>query len=94
MQSRLSQQLQTMLTEVVERVAGSVEGPSVELEADDGEYDDGKEQEESNVDQGSDRFPYRAHHNLKAWREKRMRLIKYWPWKTILRAFFPIITRT
>ena len=43
-----------MLTEVSDVVACLVERPPVELEADDGEDDDGKEEEEGDVDQGTD----------------------------------------
>ena len=43
-----------MLTEVSDVVACLVECPPVELEADDGEDDDGKEEEEGDVDQGTD----------------------------------------
>lgn len=56
---------ESTLTEVVEGVAGPIEGSGVELEAYDGEDDDGEEQEESDVDQWPDRFPDRAHHDLK-----------------------------
>ena len=45
-----------MLTEVSDVVACLVECPPVELEADDGEDDDGKEEEEGDVDQGTDGF--------------------------------------
>ena len=45
-----------ILTEVSDVVAGLVEGSPVELEADDGEDDDGKEEEEGDVDQGADGF--------------------------------------
>ena len=52
------------LTQVVQAVAGLVEGPSIELQADNGEDEDSKEEEEGNVDQGPDGLGYRAHHNL------------------------------
>ena len=54
----------TMLTEVVEAVAGLVERPGVELEADNGKQEDGKEEEQGNVDQGTDGLPDRTHHHL------------------------------
>lgn len=46
----------TILTEVVEAVAGSVEGTSVKLQPDDGEDDDSEEQQQGNVDQRTDGF--------------------------------------
>ena len=52
------------LTQVVQAVAGLVEGSSIELQADDGEDEDREEEEEGNVDQGPDSLGYRAHHNL------------------------------
>ena len=52
------------LTEIVEAVAGFVEGSGVELEADDGEYEDGKEEQEGDVDEGADGLSDGAHHNL------------------------------
>ena len=41
-------------TQVFQTVAGGVERPGIELEADDGEDDDSEEQEQGNVDQGTD----------------------------------------
>ena len=41
-------------TQVHQVVAGSVEGPGVKLETNDGEDDDGKEKEERDVDKGTD----------------------------------------
>lgn len=55
------------LTQIVQFVAGFVEGAGVKLETDDGKDDDGKEQEQGNVDQGTDGFSDRAHHHLQAW---------------------------
>ena len=43
-------------TQVSDVIAGLVEGPGVELQADDGEDDDGKEKQESNVNQGTNSF--------------------------------------
>ena len=54
------------LTQVVQLVASLVEGTGVELEADDGEDDDGEEQQKRDVDQRSNGLADRAHHNLKA----------------------------
>ena len=54
------------LTEVRDIIAGGVERAGVELESDDGEYDDGEEQEQRDVDQGTDRLEDRGNHDLKA----------------------------
>ena len=55
-----------LVTQVVKAVAGLVEGTGVELETDDGENEDSKEEEEGDVDQGTDGLPDGAHHNLEA----------------------------
>ena len=54
------------LTEVRDIIAGGVERASVELEPDDGKYDDGEEQEQRDVHQRTDRLEDRGNHNLKA----------------------------
>ena len=53
-----------MLTEVSDVVACLVEGSPVELQADDGEDDDGKEEEKSDVDQRANGFGNGRHHHL------------------------------
>ena len=53
-----------LLTQIVEAVAGFVEGAGVELEADDSEDENGEEEEEGDVDQGTDGLADRAHHHL------------------------------
>ena len=54
------------LTQVVEPVAGLVQGPGVELQPDDGEDDDGEEQQQRDVGQRTDGLPDRAHDHLQA----------------------------
>ena len=58
------------LTEVVEAVAGPVERTSVELEADDGENYNREEQQQRDVDQGTDRLSDRTHHNLETCKQE------------------------
>ena len=58
------------LTQILQAVAGLVESPSVELQPDDGEDDDGKEEEESNVDQRTDSLGDRGDDNLETWGDK------------------------
>ena len=50
--------------EVVEAVAGSIEGSGVKFQADDSKNDDGKKQEKGDVDQRTNGFAYGAHHHL------------------------------
>ena len=58
------------LTEVHHVVTGPVERPGVELQADDGEDDDGEEEEQCDVDQGPDSLGYGGDDNLETWRER------------------------
>ena len=58
-----------MLTQVVQPVAGGVEGSGEELETDDGENGDGEHEEEGDVGQRADGLDDRADHHLQAWRE-------------------------
>ena len=84
------------LTQVVQPVAGLVQGSGVELEADDGEDDDREEQEKGDVDQGTDGLPDGAHHNLETWRKKRKEIFVHvkgvFDQREILPAF-PYTTR-
>ena len=61
------------LTQVFNAVACFVECPRVELQADDGEYDDGKEEEQSDVDQGTDSLGYGGYDDLETWGDKILR---------------------
>ena len=61
---------QFLLTEVHHVVARPVESPGVEFQSDDGEDDDGKEEEESNVDQRTDSLGDRGDDNLETWGDK------------------------
>ena len=58
-----------MLTQVVQPVAGGVEGSGEELETDDGENGDGEHEEEGDVGQRADGLDDGADHHLQAWRE-------------------------
>ena len=58
------------LTEVHHVVTGPIERPGVELQADDGEDDDGEEEEQCDVDQGPDSLGYGGDDNLETWRER------------------------
>ena len=62
-----------MLTEVSDVVACLVEGSPVELQADDGEDDDGKEEEQSDVDKGTDSLGYGGYDDLETWGDKILR---------------------
>ena len=61
------------LTQVHHVVAGPVERPGVELQADDGEDDDGKEEEQSDVDKGTDSLGYGGYDDLETWGDKILR---------------------
>ena len=61
------------LTEVHHVVTGPVERPGVELQADDGEDDDGKEEEQSDVDKGTDSLGYGGYDDLETWGDKILR---------------------
>ena len=56
-----------ILTEICDVVARGVERARVELQSDDGEDDDGKEQQQRNVDQGTDGLADGRHHDLETW---------------------------
>ena len=72
--NRISQQVRPLsLTQVHHVVAGPVERPGVELQADDGEDDDGKEEEQSDVDQGTDSLGYGGYDDLETWGDKILR---------------------
>ena len=58
-----------ILTEVSDVIAGLVECSPIELEADDGEDDDGKEEEEGDVHQGTDGLRDGGHHHLETWKK-------------------------
>ena len=51
-------------TQVSDVIAGLVERPGVELKADNGEDDDGEEEEQRNVDQGTDGLGDGGHDHL------------------------------
>ena len=52
-------------------VAGGVELPHVELQADDGEHEDGHEQQQSDLQQGDHGLHNGLEHHLQAWRTQR-----------------------
>ena len=58
-----------ILTEVSDVIAGLVECSPVELEADDGKDDDGEEEEEGDVHQGTDGLRDGGHHHLETWKK-------------------------
>ena len=51
-------------TQVSDVIAGLVEGPGVELKADNGKDDDGEEEEQRDVDQGTDGLGDGGHDHL------------------------------
>ena len=51
-------------TQVSDVIAGLVEGPGVELKADNGKDDDGEEEQQCNVDQGTDGLGDGGHDHL------------------------------
>ena len=51
-------------TQVSDVIAGLVERPGVELKSDNGEDDDGEEEEQRNVDQGTDGLGDGGHDHL------------------------------
>ena len=51
-------------TQVSDVIAGLVERPGVELKADNGKDDDGEEEEQRNVDQGTDGLGDGGHDHL------------------------------
>ena len=58
-----------ILTEVSDVIAGLVECSPIELEADDGKDDDGEEEEEGDVHQGTDGLRDGGHHHLETWKK-------------------------
>ena len=57
-------QKQKLHTQVHDVVAGFAESPGVELQPNDGEDDDGEEEEQRNVDQGTDGLGDGGHDHL------------------------------
>ena len=54
-------------TQVSDVIAGLVERPGVELKSDNGEDDDGEEEEQRDVDQGTDGLGDGGHDHLQTW---------------------------